>query len=66
MYIPDTENNLNEVGILTYLNWKKEFDSNVSIALEKIREITTLEKKYAEDFKRHMSKFNILRESIGN
>ena len=66
VYIPNTKNNMNEVGILTYLNWKKEFDSNVSIALEKIREITTLEKKYAEDFKRYMSKFNILRENIGN
>ena len=66
VYIPDTKNNLDEVGILTYLNWKKEFDSNVSTTLKIIKEIITLEKKYAEDFKRHMSKFNILRENIGN
>ena len=66
VYIPDTKNNLDEVGILSYLDWKKEFDSNVSTTLKIIKEIITVEKKYSEDFKRHISKYNILRENIGN
>ena len=66
VYIPDTKNNLDEVGILSYLDWKKEFDSNVSTTLKIIKEIITVEKKYSEDFKKHISKYNILRENIGN
>ena len=66
VYIPDTKNNLDEVGILSYLDWKKEFDSNVSTTLKIIKGIITVEKKYSEDFKRHISKYNILRENIGN
>lgn len=66
VYIPDTKNNLDEIGILSYLDWKKGFDSNVSTALKIIKEIITVEKKYSEDFKRHISKYNILRENIGN
>lgn len=66
VYIPDTKNNLDEVGILSYLDWKKEFDSNVSTTLKIIKEIITVEKKYSEDFKRHISKYNILRENIVN
>lgn len=66
VYIPDTKNNLDEIGILSYLDWKKGFDSNVSTALKIIKEIITVEKKYSEDFKRYISKYNILRENIGN
>ena len=66
VYIPDTKNNLDEVGILTYLDWKKEFDSNVSTTLKIIKEIITVEKKYSEDFSKYMSGFDILREKIGN
>ncbi len=66
VYIPDTKNNLDEVGILTYLDWRKEFDLNVSNVLKIIKEIINVEKKYAEDFKRYISKFNISRENIGN
>ena len=66
VYIPDTKNNLDEVGILTYLDWRKEFDLNVSNALKIIKEIINVEKKYSGDFRKHMSKFNISRENIGN
>ena len=66
VYIPDTKNNLGEVGILTYLDWRKEFDLNVSNALKIIKEIINVEKKYSGDFREHMSKFDILRENIGN
>ena len=66
VYIPDTKNNLDEVGILTYLDWRKEFDLNVSNALKIIKEIINVEKKYSGDFRKHMSKFDILRKYIGN
>ena len=66
VYIPNTEGSLAYNTSHNYLDWKKEFDSNVSIALEKIKKIIILEKKYAEDYRRHMSEFNILREDIRN
>lgn len=66
VYIPDTKNNLDEVGILTYLDWRKEFDLNVSNALKIIKEIINVEKKYSGNFRKHMSKFDILRKYIGN
>jgi hypothetical protein len=66
VYIPDTKNNLDEIGILTYLDWRKEFDLNVSNALKIIKEIINVEKKYSGDFRKHMSKFDILRKYIGN
>lgn len=66
VYIPDTKNNLDEVGILSYLDWKKKFDSNVSTSLKIIKEIINVEKKYSGDFRKHMSKFDILRKNIGN
>lgn len=48
VYIPDTKNNLDEVGILTYLDWRKEFDLNVSNALKIIKEIINVEKNILE------------------
>lgn len=66
VYIPDTKNNLDEVGILTYLDWRKEFDSNISTTLKIIKEIITVEKKYSGDFRKHMSGFDIFRKNIGN
>ena len=66
VYIPNTKGSLDYNITNNYLSWKKEFDSNVSIVLEKIKKIIILEKKYAEDYRRHMSEFNILREDIRN